>query len=169
MAHCSHTPSSKVVLHYHAEAGFFFFSFFGQIFIEFLLRSWRCTLESRNSHWSTCDHEVAGSHVQLVATPRTVGCQAPQSMGFSRQEYWSGLPFPFPGDLPHPGIELRSLMSPALAGGFFTTSATWEVPACSLIFKNGIKRVSGEFPDGPVVKTPCFLCRGCKFNPWLEN
>jgi len=45
---------------------------------------------------------------------------------FSRQEYYSGLTFPSPGDLPDPGIEPESLMSPALAGGFFTTSATWE-------------------------------------------
>ena len=49
-------------------------------------------------------------------------------MGFSRHEYWSGLPFPPPGDLPNPGIETASLPSPVLAGGFFTTSATWEVP-----------------------------------------
>ncbi|CAN0491905.1 unnamed protein product [Rangifer tarandus platyrhynchus] len=54
--------------------------------------------------------------------------QPPLSMGFSRQEYWSGLPCPPPGDLPNPGIEPASLMSPALAGGFFTTSATWEAP-----------------------------------------
>ena len=47
-------------------------------------------------------------------------------MGFSRQEYWSGLPCPPPGDLPDPGIEPVSLMSPALASGFFITSATWE-------------------------------------------
>ena len=47
--------------------------------------------------------------------------------GILRQEYWSGLPFPSPGDLPDPGIKPTSLMSPALAGGFFTTSATWEV------------------------------------------
>ena len=47
-------------------------------------------------------------------------------MEFSRQEYWSGQPFPSPGDLPDPGTEPESLMSPALAGGFFTTSATWE-------------------------------------------
>ena len=47
-------------------------------------------------------------------------------MGFSRQEYWSGLPCPPPGDLPNPGTEPTSLMSPALAGGFFTTSSTWE-------------------------------------------
>ena len=47
-------------------------------------------------------------------------------MGFSRQEYWSGLPFPSPGDLPDLGIEPASLMSPALAGEFFTTRATQE-------------------------------------------
>ena len=51
-------------------------------------------------------------------TPQTAVRQALLSMGFSRQEYWSGLPFPFPGDLPDPGIEPNS---PALAGGFFTT------------------------------------------------
>ena len=45
------------------------------------------------------------SHVRLFATPRTVAYQAPPSMGFFRQEYWSGLPFPSPGDLPDPGIE----------------------------------------------------------------
>ena len=46
----------------------------------------------------------------------------------SRQKYWSGLPYPSPGDLPDPGIERSSLMSPSLAGGFFTTSATCEAP-----------------------------------------
>ena len=51
--------------------------------------------------------------------------QAPLSKGFSRQEYWNGLPGPPPGDLPDPGIKPASLLSPALAGGFFTTSATW--------------------------------------------
>ena len=48
-------------------------------------------------------------------------------MGFSRQEHWSGLPCPPPGDLPDPGIKPESLMSPALAGGCFTTNTTWEV------------------------------------------
>ena len=48
------------------------------------------------------------SHVRLFETPWTVAHQAPPSMGFSRQEYWSGLPFPSPGDLPNPGIEPRS-------------------------------------------------------------
>ena len=47
------------------------------------------------------------SRVRLFATPWMVAYQAPLSMGFSRQEYWSGLPFPFPGDLPNPGIEPR--------------------------------------------------------------
>ena len=47
-------------------------------------------------------------------------------MGFSKQEYYSELPFPTPGDLPDPGIEPTSLASPALAGGFFTTRAAWE-------------------------------------------
>ena len=64
------------------------------------------------------------AHAQSVmsdsATPRTVALQALLSMGFSRQEYWSGLPFPSPGDLPDPGIEPASLVSPALVGGFFT-------------------------------------------------
>ena len=49
-----------------------------------------------------------------------------KNLGFSRQEYWNGLPCPSPGDLPNPGIKPSSLMSPALAGGFFATSATWE-------------------------------------------
>ena len=52
--------------------------------------------------------------------------QVPLSMGFSRKEYWSGLLCPSPGDLPNPGIEPASLVSPALAGRFFTASATWE-------------------------------------------
>ena len=52
--------------------------------------------------------------------------QAPLSLGFSRQEYWSGFPCPSPGDLAHPGIECASLKSPSLAGGFFITSATLE-------------------------------------------
>ena len=50
----------------------------------------------------------------------------PDYMGFSRQEYWSGLPCPPPGDLPDPQIELTSLKSLALAGRFFTTTTTWE-------------------------------------------
>ena len=73
------------------------------------------------------------SRVQLFATLWTVACQARLFMGFSRQEYWSELPHPPPGDLPDPGIKPASLVSPALAGGFFTTSAPWE----------GLKREAG--------------------------
>ena len=62
------------------------------------------------------------SHVQLFATLWIIVRQAPLNMGFSRQEYWSGLPCPPPGDLPNPGIKPTSLLSPALADEFFTTS-----------------------------------------------
>ena len=60
------------------------------------------------------------SHVQLFATPWIVARQAPLSMGFFRQVYWSRLPFPPAWDLPDPGIEPASPESPALAGRFFT-------------------------------------------------
>ena len=63
-------------------------------------------------------------HVRLFATPWTVAQQAPLSMGFSRQEHWSGLPYPPPGDLPDPGIKPVTLMCSALAVGFFTIGAT---------------------------------------------
>ena len=64
-------------------------------------------------------------HLQLLATLRTAVHQASLSMEFSKQKYWSGLPFSIPGHLPNPGLEPMSLMSPALAGGFFTTNTTW--------------------------------------------
>ena len=68
------------------------------------------------SHWA-----CVLSHVWLFATPWTVACQTPLSMGFSRQEYWSRLPFPPPEDLPDPWIKHKSPVSLALAGGFFST------------------------------------------------
>ena len=64
----------------------------------------------------------------MFVTPWTVAQQAPLSMGFSRQEYWSGSPCLPPGDLPKPGIEPESLTSPVIARRFFTTNATWEAP-----------------------------------------
>ena len=70
------------------------------------------------------------SRVWLSVILWAVAHQAPLSMEFSRQEYWSGLPCPPPGDLPDPRIESTSIMSPALAGGFFTTSTSWETWAC---------------------------------------
>ena len=71
------------------------------------------------------------SHVQLFATPWTVVCQATLSVGFSRQEYWSGLPCPPPGDLPNPGMEPRS---PALQVNAFTIWATRAAPSKSFWF-----------------------------------
>ena len=65
---------------------------------------------------------------QLFVTLWTAAHQGPLSMGFSRQEHWSGLPCPPPGDRPNPGNEPVSLTSPALAGGFFTAIATWKAP-----------------------------------------
>ena len=62
----------------------------------------------------------------LTVTLWTVACQAPLSMGFSRQEYWNGLPCPSPEDLPDPGIETASPVFSASAGGFFTAGATRE-------------------------------------------
>ena len=69
----------------------------------------------------TCVYVCVLSRVQLFAAPWTVAHQAPLAMAFSRQEYWSGLPFPSPGDLSNPRIEP---VSPALTGGFFTTTVT---------------------------------------------
>ena len=72
------------------------------------------------------------SHVQLFVTPWTVACQDPLFLGFFRQEYWSGLPFPSSGYLPDPGIEPAS---PELAGGFFTTEPPGKPPsACDLMY-----------------------------------
>ena len=90
------------------------------------------------------------SLVQLFAIPWTIAHQAPLSMGFSRQEYWSGMPSPSPGDLPDPGVVPKSLVSPALAGRFFTASIAWNTVAspkmCFLDLEDKCKQraVSGE-------------------------
>ena len=93
---------------------------------------WPATLHKTDTcfpAYSPCAQSL--SHVQLFSTLWTVVHQAPLSMGFSRQEYWSGLPFPSPGELLNPGVEPVFVRSPALAGGFFTISATWEALGCS--------------------------------------
>ena len=73
-----------------------------------------------------CVHVQSLSQVWLFVATRTVAHQAPLPMGFSKQEYWSGLPFPNPGDFPNLGMEPTSLASAALAGRFFTTNTTLE-------------------------------------------
>ena len=76
------------------------------------------------------------SHVWLFVTPWTAACQALLSVECSRQEYWSGLPYPTPGNLPNPGIQPRSLASPALAGGFFTTKGKELVLKITSVFED---------------------------------
>ena len=100
--------------------------------------NWGLQLEYFSDQYKFTYHNVSSlqcvishfSHVWLFVSLRTVACQAPLFTGFSRQEYWSGLPCPLPGDLPDPGIKPSSLMPPALAGKFFTPGTTWE--ACLL-------------------------------------
>ena len=93
------------------------------------------------------------SHVPLFATLWTVALHAPLSMGFSRQEYWSGLPCPPPGHLPNPGIEPMSLTFPALAGGFFNTSAPLEAPS-SCILDHDPQNSQGHQTYGELKKLP---------------
>ena len=81
---------------------------------------------TKESFFSACCVLNCFSPVRPFATQWTEAHQAPLSKGFSRQEHWSGLPRPPPGDLPNPRIDPASLMLPPLAGGFFTTSTTWE-------------------------------------------
>ena len=100
-------------------------------------------------------HAPLFSHVQLFTTPWTVIHQSPLSMGFPRQEYWSGSPLPSLGDLPNPGSKTMSLASPALAGRFFTT----EPP-------------SKQLPRWRHGKESARQCRGRKrpgFNPWVRK
>ena len=86
------------------------------------------------------------SHVQLLTTLWTVAHQAPLSMGFSRQEYCSGLPFLPPEDLPNPGIEPASTAFPALAGRFFTTAAAKSLQSCLTL----CDPIDGSPPGSPV-------------------
>ena len=83
------------------------------------------------------------SHIQLFVILWTIAYQAPLSMRFSRQEYWSGLTCPPPGDLPNSGIKRMSLTSPALPGRFFTTRATWAArthPPHTYIHTRGVRK-----------------------------
>ena len=93
-----------------------------------------------------------------LATPWTLACQAPLSMGFSRQEYWGGLPCPPPEDLPGPGIEPTSLTSLALAGGLFAT--LWTVAHQAALSRRSSRQ---EYWGG----LPCPL-PGDLLNPGIE-
>ena len=91
---------------------------------------------SLHHKWWWFSHEVVSNS---FATPWTVAHQAPLPMGFFRQEYWSGLPFPSPGDLPNPGIKP---VFPALAGGFFTTE-----PPGKLYYPFNVHRIYSYVPS----------------------
>ena len=82
-----------------------------------------------------------------LCDPMDQAHQAPPSMGFSRQEYWSGLPRPPPGDLSDPGIEPTSLRSPALVGRFFTTRAIWEAPCAPYTLYIGYSIIDETFKN----------------------
>ena len=99
-----------------------------------------------------CYHCLINIMSDSFANPWTAAYQAPLSMGFSRQEYWSGLPFPSPGNLPNPGIKPPS---PALPGRFFTSEPP-EKPRASW---------SWGFPGSSDGKEPACHCRRCRFNP----
>ena len=116
------------------------------------------------------------SCVWFFATLWTVVYQAPLSMGFSRQEYWSGLPCPPPGDLPDPGIKPVSLMSPTLAGGFFITSATWQAMVHQFQFQFSRSVVSDSLqphelqhtrPPCPL-PTPGVYLNSCPLSRWCH-
>ena len=105
--------------------GFTFFTFHDNVQLS---EQWPLEFVTLTLYSITCHSGCVLSrftHIWLFETPWTIDHQVPLSMGFSRQEYWSGLPFPPPGNLLDPGLERTSLMSPALAGGSLT-STPWE-------------------------------------------
>ena len=97
------------------------------LFIYLLMNIWRIlfTITNKTAANSCVLVFVCDQSLQSCLT----SCNPIESVGFSRQEYWSGLPFPSLGDLPDPGIQLASLKSPTLAAGFFTTSITFRAPS----------------------------------------
>ena len=119
---------------------------------------------------------------RLCATLGTVAHQAPLSMGFSRQEYWSGLSCPPPANLPYLGIEPTSLMSPALAVRFLTTSTPWEahVQYIAYYFSDNSLRINNTYTQNLITREAfpglawwvrslriCLKCRRPGFDPWV--
>ena len=122
------------------------------------------------------------SRVQSFVTLWTIAYQAPLPMGFSRQEYWSGLPCPPAVDLFDPGIEFAPLMSPALSCGCFTTSASWEAPnhketeipdhlTCLLrnLYAGQESRVRTGLGTMDWFQIGKRVCQGCILSPCLFN
>ena len=117
-------------------------------------------LQGRGSLWASHQKEKqAGCCAEVMACcakplqscpalcgPLDCNLRGSSVRGFSRRERWSGLPFPSPGDLPDPGIKPMSLMSPASAGGFFTTSTTWEGGEVKSCLQNGGRALPNGAP-----------------------
>ena len=93
---------------------------------------------SWSDFYCVCVCSQSLSRVRLFVAPGTVACQAPLFIEFSRQEYWSGLPFPPAGNLPYPGIKRPSLASPILTGRFLTTAPPRK-PAFNFLYKMALK------------------------------
>ena len=132
-------------------------------------RAWRWRWGLTLYLGSLCRFPQAYGHAQsfhLFVTLWTVACQALLTKRFSRQES-PGLPCPPPGDPPNPGIELASLAGPALAGGFFTSSVTWEAPIfCPTPFGKSQNQFYLSTPSGTRVKQ---LKRQCWENSKRKN
>ena len=116
------------------------------------------------------------SHVWLFATPWTAAYQAPLSMGFSRQEYWSGMPLPFPSQYEFRkriGKGANTVFNSEYKEGLRNWIAwDWWLNKASLSFilMEYLKtKENRKFPGSPVVKTWCFQCHGPRFNPWWGN
>ena len=128
-----------------------------------------CSLDCL-SHWRFC---CAGlnclGRVWLFVTLWTIACQALLSIGFSRQEYWSGFPCPSVRNLPNLGITPASLMSPALAGRFFTNSITWEAPSWTVthVLSFLIKSLSTKSLDALFPAFSIALQLECYLWPWF--
>ena len=119
---------------------------------KYLIRAWRCLFVGLRccpvKRLELKPRAVLGP-VWLFATPWTVAHQAPLSMGFSRQEYWSGLPFPSPGDLPNPGIEPASLASPALQADSLLLSHHLKSQESCIYPGDRASTSDGERREGP--------------------
>ena len=105
--------------------------------------------------------EIYAQSCTLFAAPWTVACQGPLPIEFSGQEYWSGMPFPFPGDLPDPGTEPASLESSALAGSFFTISTT-----CVIMKYKFLKLRNKEVTSSLIVLHSAAKSKFCLFVEW---
>ena len=111
--------------------------FLGRVAEQF--RAHNCIQEMKRGHLCICVCAQSLSHIQPFVTIWTVALQAPLSMDVSRQEYWSGLPFPPPGGLSEPGIEPVSLASSALAGIFFIISVFKTRSTCQVCNADSLK------------------------------